>query len=126
MGADMIRNTPSNMIMDLLAVRLNADKVGEGHVAIDLTFADRKEHFRLTVRNGVLVATDRPLPGDGPADLTVTMARQDFLFTAFGPVKLADRIKSGAVQAQGDVGAYDRLVSWLDSFKADFPILWRP
>ncbi len=125
LAPDFIRNTPSTMLMDLLAVRLNADKVGEGRAAIDVTFTDRGEHFRLTVRHGVLVATDRPLPGEGPADLTLSMPRQEFLMVAFAPLKLADRIQLGGVKAQGDVAVFDRFVGWLDTFHSDFPVVWR-
>jgi len=125
LALDFIRNTPSPMLMDLLAVRLNADKVGEGHAAIDVTFTDRNEHFRITVRNGVLVATDKPLPGEGPADLTLSMPRQEFLMVTFSPMKLADRVKQGAVKAEGDVEVFNRFTGWLDTFHSDFPIVWR-
>jgi len=125
LALDLIKNTPSPMLMDLLAVRLNAGRAGEGHVAIDLGFTDRAEHYRLTVRHGVLVATDKALPGDGPADLALVMPRQALLMTTFTPVKLADLVKSGVVKATGDIEAYNRLVSWLDPFTSDFPIVTR-
>ena len=125
LGLDLIKNTPSPMLMDLLAVRLNADRVGSAHLAMDLTFTDRGEHFRVTVRNGVLVASDKALPGDGPADLTLSMPRQAFLMLTFSPAKIGDLIKGGTVKAEGDPEAFNRFVGWLDAFRSDFPIVWR-
>ncbi len=125
LGLDLIRNTPSPMLMDLLAVRLNADKVGAAHASLDLTFTDRGEHFRVTVRNGVLVASDQALPGDGPADLTLSLPRQAFLMLTFTPARITDLIKAGTVKAQGDPEVFDRFVGWMDTFRADFPIVWR-
>jgi alkyl sulfatase BDS1-like metallo-beta-lactamase superfamily hydrolase len=125
MPLDLIRNMPTDMLMDLLAVRLNADKVGEGHTAIDVTFTDRSEHYRMTVRNGVLVAYGAALPGDGPAELTLTLPRQAFLMLTFSPMTLDALVKQGTVKAEGDPQAFARLVSWLDAFSADFPVVWR-
>lgn len=125
LSIDLVRNMPSPMLMDLLAVRLNADKAGEGEVAIAVDFTDRAEHFKITVRHGVLVATTTDLPGDRPVDLHLKLTRQDFLLLTFTPMKLADRIKSGGVEATGDVAAFSRFTGWLDAFTPDFPILWR-
>ena len=125
LALDLIKNTPSPMLMDLLAVRLNADKAGEARVAIDMTFTDRNEHYRVSVRHGVLVATDKALPGDGPADLTLVLPRQALLMTTFTPFKLADLVKAGTVKADGDIEAFNRLVSWLDPFTSDFPVVTR-
>ena len=90
-----------------------------------MTFTDRNEHYRLNVRHGVLVATDKALPGDGPADLTLVLPRQALLMTTFTPFKLADLVKSGTVKADGDIEAFNRLVSWLDPFTSDFPVVTR-
>ncbi len=125
LSIDLVRNMPSPMLMDLLGVRLNADKAGEGEIAIAVDFTDRAEHFKITVRHGVLVATTTDLPGDRPADLHLKLTRQDFLLLTFTPMKLADRIKSGGVEATGDIEAFGRFTGWLDAFTPDFPILWR-
>ena len=123
LSIDLVRNMPSAMLMDLLAVRLNGDKAAAGHVSFDVNFTDRAEHFHVTVRHGVLNATSAPLPGDGPVDLTLNLTRQEFLLMTFMPGKPSDKLKAG--QASGDTAALDTFVSWLDMFKPDFPILWR-
>ena len=45
--------------------------------------------------------------------------------TTFTPFKLADLVKSGTVKADGDIAAFNRLVSWLDPFTSDFPVVTR-
>jgi len=125
LSLDLIKNTPTPMLMELLAVRLNADRVGEGRAAIDVTFTDRAEHYRMTVRNGVLVAYGAALPGDGPAQLSLALPRQAFLLLTFSPARLDALVKQGVAKAEGDPEVFNRFVGWLDAFSADFPIVWR-
>jgi alkyl sulfatase BDS1-like metallo-beta-lactamase superfamily hydrolase len=121
----MIRATPTAMLMDLMAVRLNADKAGEGHVVVDLVFPERQEKVRLTVRNGVLLQEEGAT--SGPADATITLARQDFLLMSFmGGDLAAKRLAAGGgIKVEGDASALPRLVSWLDPLSPTFPILTR-
>jgi alkyl sulfatase BDS1-like metallo-beta-lactamase superfamily hydrolase len=42
------------MLLDLLSVRLDPEKAKDGRVSVDLVFPDRKERFRVAVRNDVL------------------------------------------------------------------------
>jgi alkyl sulfatase BDS1-like metallo-beta-lactamase superfamily hydrolase len=72
---DLIRNTPTEMILDLLAVRLDPAKAGTQSLRIALVFPERNERHLVTVRNGVLV---HERVADA-ADATVTMPRAAFL-----------------------------------------------
>jgi alkyl sulfatase BDS1-like metallo-beta-lactamase superfamily hydrolase len=114
---DLIRNLPSAMLLDLIAVRLNPDKEKDAAVKLELVFSDRNERFYIVVRNGVLVA--EPIAAPGPVDATVTMARSSLIPALFlgAPV-------SGAT-VDGDPAALPRLISWLDTFMPDFPIVTR-
>lgn len=120
---DMVRSTPTAMLMDLMAVRLNADKAGEGHAVVDLVFPERQERVRLRVRNGVLLHDEAP-PAAG-ADVTLTLSRQDFLLMTFIGGDVAKRLAAGGIKVEGDAQAAVRLVSWLDPLTPNFPILWR-
>jgi alkyl sulfatase BDS1-like metallo-beta-lactamase superfamily hydrolase len=122
---DMVRATPTAMLMDLMAVRLNADRAGEGHAVVDLVFPERQEKVRLTVRNGVLLHEEGAT--SGPADATVTLARQDFLLMSFMGGELAAKrlAAGGGIKVEGDANALARLVGWLDPLTPTFPILWR-
>ncbi|MDX2234729.1 MAG: alkyl sulfatase dimerization domain-containing protein, partial [Hyphomonadaceae bacterium] len=73
---DFIRNTPTPMVLDLLAVRLAPERATGAPFTIALVFPERSERHLVTVRNGVLIheagVTDA-------ADATVTMPRAVFL-----------------------------------------------
>ena len=114
---DLIRNLPSAMLLDLIAVRLNPEKEKDAAVKLELVFSDRNERFYIVVRNGVLVA--EPIAAPGPVDATVTMARSSLM-----PALFLGTPVSGAT-VDGDPTALPRLISWLDTFMPDFPIVTR-
>jgi alkyl sulfatase BDS1-like metallo-beta-lactamase superfamily hydrolase len=114
---DFVRNTPTPMLLDLLAVRLDPEKAKEGQVSIDLVFPDRKERYRVRVKHAVL--TYEADPAGGRADAVYTIPRSQFLVGALGGGDL-----SGAA-ATGDRTALARLLSWLTPPKPGFPIVTR-
>ncbi|HEY0647588.1 alkyl/aryl-sulfatase, partial [Phenylobacterium sp.] len=114
---DFVRNTPTPMLLDLLAVRLDPEKAKEGQVSIDLVFPDRKERYRVRVKHAVL--TYEADPAGGRADAVYTIPRSQFLVGALGGGDL-----SGAA-AIGDRTALARLLSWLTPPKPGFPIVTR-
>ena len=120
---DLIQNTPTPMLLDLLSVRLNADKVGAATAVVDLIFPERKERFRVTVRNAVL--TFESDPKGGHADVALTMPRAAFLTSALAGGDLKAAIEKGTIKADGDPAVLTRLLSWMDSPGSNFPIVWR-
>ncbi|MFN9847964.1 MAG: alkyl/aryl-sulfatase [Alphaproteobacteria bacterium] len=112
---DLVRNTSTTMLLDLLAVRLDPDKVKDGAVSVDLVFPDRKERFRVSVRNSVL--TYEADPKTGKADGVFTMPRAQFLAVA-----LAGQPTSG-VASEGDAGALSRMLGWLTAPTPNFAIV---
>jgi alkyl sulfatase BDS1-like metallo-beta-lactamase superfamily hydrolase len=121
---DMIAALDSQMIFDVLAIRLNADKAGDGRLRMVFVFPDRGERFLVEVRNGVLVA--QPSAGEEKVDATLTVARPAFLDSLFRGRPLAPKILSGEVKLEGDRAAMGRLAGWFDAFPTDFPIVTRP
>lgn len=119
--AGLIRNLSSPMIFDLMAVRLNPEKVAGAGLHLALVFPDRKERTRLTVENGVLVheAREDALAGE----TVVTADRTTFLLAAFTGAPVDKLIASGAIKVEGDKAALGRLISWLDAPRPDFPIV---
>ena len=75
------------------------------------------------MRNEVLIA--EPYAPSGPVDATFTLPRASLIMSLFTGASLKDAIAAGTVKAEGDAGALDRLVSWLDTFHPDFPIVTR-
>lgn len=121
---DMIAALDSQMIFDVLAIRLNADKAGDARLKIVFVFPDRNERFLVEVRNGVLVA--QPAREGEIADATLTVARPVFLDSLFRGTSLAPKVASGEVKLEGDRAAMGRLTGWFDAFPTDFPIVTRP
>lgn len=121
---DMITALDSQMIFDVLAIRLNADKAGDARLRMVFAFPDRAERFLVEVRNGVLVA--QPATGTETVDATLTVARPVFLESLFRGTSLAPKILIGEVKLEGDRAAMSRLAGWFDAFPPDFPIVTRP
>ena len=120
---DLIRNMPSKMLFDLVGVRLNPDKVKDARLSLELIFPERHEQYYVRVRNDVLVA--EPIAAPGPVDATITLPRASFITTLFTGAPLKAGIAAGTVKVEGDAGAVDRLIGWLDRFTPDFPIVTR-
>ena len=121
---DILKGLSSEMIFDLLAVRLNGDKVGDGAVKLAFVFPDRNERFVVEVRNRVLVA-ERAKGGE-TVDATLTVARPVFLDSLFRGTSLVGKVLTGEVKIEGDRSAFGRLTGWFDAFPTDFPIVTRP
>ncbi len=111
---DLVRGTPTPMLLDLLAVRLDPAKAKDGAVRVDLVFPDRNERFSVTVKNDVLTYEADPT---GPANATVTLPRTSFLAAALagGPLSTA--------KTDGDPQALPRLLSWLTAPTPGFAIV---
>jgi len=114
---DFIRNTPTPMLLDLLAVRLDPDKAKDGQVSVDLTFPDRKERFRVAVKHAVL--TYEADPKTGQADGAFTLPRSQFLAGALAGADLSGQ------STGGDKAALARLLGMLTAPKPGFPIVTR-
>ncbi len=121
---DVIANLPSQMIFDLLAVRLNADKAGDGALKVIFAFPERNERWRVTVRNGVLLA--EPAGEGEKADATLTLPRPLLLQSLFTGAPLALKVMSGEAKIDGDPLAFQRLTGWFDRPSGPFPIVTRP
>jgi alkyl sulfatase BDS1-like metallo-beta-lactamase superfamily hydrolase len=121
---DIVSNLPSSMIFDLMAVRLNPEKVGKDGVSVIFAFPERGERFLVTVRNQVLIA--RPVGADAKADASLILPRPLFLQSLFTGKSLAGKVLSGEAKAEGDLKALQKLTSWFDPPKGNFPIITRP
>jgi len=120
---DMLQGLESQMIFDVLAIRLNAEKVGDARLKLAFVFPERNERFLVEVRNRVLVA--QPLVAGEAVDATLTVARPLFLDSLFRGTSLLPKILAGEVKLEGDRAAMGRLSGWFDTFPNDFPIVTR-
>ncbi|WP_242917839.1 alkyl sulfatase dimerization domain-containing protein [Caulobacter sp. CCUG 60055] len=122
-SADLVRNLPSEMIFDLLSVRLDAGRAGDARLSLGFVFPERGERFVVQVRNGVLVP--QAATGSERTDAVLTAPRAVLLDALFNHVPLQAKIASGDVKLEGDASAFARLAGWFDAAPADFPIVTR-
>ncbi|MDB5818235.1 MAG: fold metallo-hydrolase, partial [Rhizobacter sp.] len=121
--AATIANLPTASIFDLLAVRLDADKVGAASLKIQFVFPDRGEKTYVTVENGVLI--HEAVQAQGPVDATLTVNRSDLVAALLAGVPLAPKVASGQAKIEGDAGALMKLASWMQPPRPNFPIVTR-
>jgi alkyl sulfatase BDS1-like metallo-beta-lactamase superfamily hydrolase len=117
---DMIRNTPTSMLLDLFAVRLDPAKEGDARLVLNLVFPDRKERFLVTVENGVLVYEAGQ---SDPAGTTLTAPRALFLQTALTGQGLQQGIAAGQATLAGDPEALRRFFGLFETPDPGFAIV---
>src|SRR6185436_16566483 len=106
---DLIRATPTTMLLDFAAVRLNPDRANGKHIVLNIVLSDVKEKHLITIENDVLIHEQDQT--DDKADATVTMARADLLQTLLAGVPLGLKTTTGAIKLTGNSGAYADFVS---------------
>lgn len=112
---DMVRSTPTPMLLDLLAVRLDPAKSRGQAVSLDLVFPDRDERYRVAVRNDVLTYEADP---KGAAEAVFVLPRAQFLAAALAGAR-------PPAASEGEAGALVRLLGFLTPPRPDFPIVTR-
>lgn len=115
-SVDLVRSTPTPMLLDLLAVRLDPAKARDANLAVDLVFPERKERYRLRVKHAVLTYEADPA---GEADATYSLPRSQFLAGALAGADLS------AAATRGDRAALGRLLGFLSPPRQGFPIVTR-
>jgi len=118
-SADLVAATPTSYILDLLAVRLNPERLGARRYAFNLIFPERNERFAVTIANGVLVHERDVALEDAP---TVTAARPVFL-QAMATQSMARAVLSGTVRISGDRRALEGLGEVFDTPDPNFAIV---
>jgi alkyl sulfatase BDS1-like metallo-beta-lactamase superfamily hydrolase len=116
---DFIRNTPSSMLFDLMAVRLDPAKAGDARLAVAFVFPERNERRLVTVANGVLVHESG---APEAAQATVTLPRALFLQSLMAPGGGA-LAGNPAVRVEGDPLAVRRFLGLFDAPDPSFAIV---
>ncbi len=102
-SVDLVGATPTSYILDLLAVRLNPERLGERRYAFNLVFPERNERFAVTIANGVLVHERDQSVAGAP---TITSPRAVFL-QAMATQSMARAVLSGQIRIQGSRRSLD-------------------
>jgi len=119
-GAGLISRLPPADLFDVLAVRIDPTKAGDGALTLGFVFPDKAEEYTISVANGVLV--HRPGLRDG-RQATLTVRYADLLAALFAGQPLAAKVASGEARIEGDPATLARLVGWLDKPDPAFAIV---
>lgn len=118
-AADLVVATPTAQVLDLLAVRLNPERLGERRFAFNLVFPERNERFAVTIQNGVLVHESGVTLADAP---TITSPRGVFL-QALGTGTMRRAVINGSIRINGDRGSLEGLNEVFDTPDPNFAIV---
>lgn len=121
--AELLQHTPIERFLEAMAASLNAEKVGDARLTINLVFSDLKESHVLRVANGVLRHEAAPPAPD--ADATLTVTHPFFVRMVTGQVGGLGLLTSGDTKIDGSRLALGRFFGWLDKPAGIFPIVTR-
>ncbi|MBC7767285.1 MAG: MBL fold metallo-hydrolase [Phycisphaerales bacterium] len=118
-SADLVAATPTSYILDLLAVRLNPERLGARRFAFNLVFPERNERFAVSIANGVLVHERDVTLADAP---TITSQRAVFL-QAMATQTMLRAALSGSIRIAGDRRSLEGLGDVFDTPDPNFAIV---
>ncbi len=127
-GMDTLRAMTTEMLLDLVGVRLDGPAAAGLHLRIDLLVrapegarATSTEAYAVRVRNAAVSA--RPGRHDPAADVVVATDREALLRLIAGQATIAELEHDGSLEIDGDRAVLTRLLELLDAFPFWFPIV---
>jgi alkyl sulfatase BDS1-like metallo-beta-lactamase superfamily hydrolase len=117
LSPDVLAATPADMLLDVVAVRINPEKALASPMRINLVLTDVNETHLITIRNGVMIHEKGVT--EEKADATVRMTRFDMIVTMLAGVAPATR----SIQSQGDGTLYGKLAGMIDPMEPNFNIV---
>jgi alkyl sulfatase BDS1-like metallo-beta-lactamase superfamily hydrolase len=96
---DFIGNTPTSMIFDLLAVRVNPDRAETQQLTLE--FPERAERFCVSIHNGVLLYEQNCTVGQ--VQSTIVLPRRTFIAAMLAPASTIDN-----TQLKGELATLER------------------
>ncbi len=115
-AAVLTQLTPEQMF-DILKLSVNGPRAWDLDLALDVTFADLKANYRVTLRNGVLVYRKRPADPATAAATVKLAAKMRLLAAAMGD------FTSPGLEITGDAAALQSLMGVLDRPDPGFNIV---
>jgi alkyl sulfatase BDS1-like metallo-beta-lactamase superfamily hydrolase len=117
----LVRATPTTMMLDFAAVRLNPERAKDVKLKLNIVLSDLNETHLITIENSVLIHEEGVR--DDKADATVTMKRSDMLETLLAGVPVGVKTTTGAIKVDGKSDAYGELVGLIDPVNPNFPVV---
>lgn len=123
-GPDVIQTMSTELLLDLLAVRLDATKASGVQLNITLRLPDRDEVFALEIRNSTLTAIEGH--ANPSASVTVTIDRSNFEQMLLEPSLIPALIETQKLQMTGTPRDFFRFLGMLAQFEFWFDIVPTP
>jgi len=118
--AGIAASLPPDDLFDVLATRLDAEKVGDQALRLGFVFPDRGESWTVVIAHGVLTHHKGII---GQPDVTLNVNYPDLLAAQTGGEPLAAKIMAGEASVTGDLLALRRFGGWIDKPDPAFPIV---
>lgn len=116
-----LRAASVEQYFDYLGVRLNPAKAAGKTIRINWIFTDLNRRYVLNLENCALTyVAGKNSP---TADVTLTLTRPTLDALMLDGATVGDSVKSGAIQAQGDLSRVTDLMSMLDNFRPSFEVV---
>ncbi|MET7609595.1 alkyl sulfatase dimerization domain-containing protein [Streptomyces seoulensis] len=119
---DIMRALPLTQLLDSLAIRVDGPRSWDADLAIRFRPRDGDPVF-LRLRNGVLIHTTGPTPGERDPDTEITLTETDLRALLLGATSLTDLAAEGRAEITGDPGKLAELFGYLSSPDPDFAIV---
>ncbi|MDO8212487.1 alkyl/aryl-sulfatase [Conexibacter sp. CPCC 206217] len=121
--ASFVAQMPVTMVFDFLGVRLDGPRAADRRLTVNWHFTDRDERYVLRMRNGALTHVRGRLDPD--ADVTVTLTHAAFVALLLVAAGVAGVDPPTEIAIDGRPEALGELMSLLDAFTPDFPLVTR-
>lgn len=116
-SVDLLSALPPSLFFDAIAIQIDGPKAWDLDLAMRWVFPDTDENYRVTLRNGVLVAVP---DGKGDTALTVTVPQTAIAALASGSI---DAAVAAGTTFDGDESHLQRLLGVLDGGDPGFDIV---
>jgi alkyl sulfatase BDS1-like metallo-beta-lactamase superfamily hydrolase len=118
---DMLKAIPIDVVFDLWAVRLNAERAEGKRIVINWTFSDTGETVALNLENSALTNLRGKLAANADAGFTLSRATFDSILVR--RTTFPNAVKAGDIKVEGEAGKLGELFALLDEIPAEFPIV---
>ncbi len=117
---DIVRNMPIPMMLDFMAVRLDAKKATGKKIKIGFNFTDVNELYTLFLEHSTL---NNRIGIDDDVETTITTTRAVLNDILMGKTTIEKALKSGTIKVKGTKGKFKELQSMLIDFKLWFNLV---
>lgn len=118
---DVVKSMDMTYLLDLLGVRLNADKAVGKRVVLNLNLTDTNKTYILNLENCAL--THQENKQDSNADITLSLGRETMNNVILKKTTFLEQISEGKVKIDGDLTVLTELFSLFDTFEFWFNIV---